>query len=283
MKKIIAIMVLILGTGLLEGQNRTPFVNNYSVTAFGGGWVVQKNTNYNGQYGGVFGNIFHRLRNSNSSIGLYGSYARSGYSDNLSRYSASTDEWELGVTFGTYKPKIIRSYSSWAEISLGLDYSNEKGENHSIKGKYLSNQRDIGLLIGVNANLFKDDLASATWLTRSQVEINWRKNINSKREATWEGIATNDPSWDNSYLRIIARQNIISYPGGKNLYLSPKLMLGYEYQYGDKNNFYSIGLGIGLHKKSQDDWLKIEWWYKNEYKTNNGLFLLGISLNFSMI
>lgn len=279
---ILIIMLILLVAGSTYSQ--TPanrFVNNYNLVGYGGGWLSRLNTNEHGFFGGGFANISHQIKNN--SYGIFASYTRSGYENNLTRYSAVIDEVGAGFTYGIYKRYILKNYSLYSEVSIGVDYASDKGKNHSIKGKYLSKTTNSRLTLSLNGNLFKDDIGRLTWLNRSQLEINLKENIYSRKEATWEAVATDDPPWDNSLLLITAKQNIFSWSGSKNFYLSPKLMLGYEHQYGDDKDFYLIGLGIGLHKKSQDDWLKFESWYKKDASTRRGVFVLNLSINFAMI
>ena len=179
---------------------------------------------------------------------------------------------------------VIKNYSLYSELSLGADYSKDNGENHSIRGKYRKEATDSRLNLNLNANLFKDDMMTRiTWFNRMQVEAIFKKNIYSKEQKSWDGIPVDGPLWNNGYFDFIFRQSVLSLPGGKNFYISPKMTLGYEHQYGDSKDFLSLGVGLGFHQRNQDDWLKLEGSYKKDLGTNRGLFVLSLSLNFAMI
>lgn len=282
--------MLILSMGsLAQGQDKSKssFTNSYSIAAFGGGWLAQKNTNNNGHYEGLYFNLLFRPNSGASSYGIYGLYSRSGWQDNLSRYSSKTNEYSLGLIYGIYRSRVIGSYGMYSEINFGGDYLIDRGEYKSQRGNYYGEQTSRLLTFGANTNFFKNENVSlATWFTRSQLEFNWHKSVYSQKEATWNKTPIHrliDSPWDNSFIRVVARQNILSWPGSKNLYFSPKLMLGYEHQYGDGQNSFSLGIGAGLHQRNQDDWLKIGLWLKRSFALNSSLFLLEVSTNFSLM
>lgn len=268
MKKIILLLLTFFALNI-RAQN---FVSDYCVVPFAG--TYEQGSSQWGTWFGAYGSARHGLNEKNK-IGIFVQFVKSEFANNK-EYESSTKEYTIGLLYSYWQRSVFCGYNLYFDSNIGIEYYSDEG--HDVQ-YYHTKQIGNSIATGLNVNLYKHDKVLLSWFNRTQIEIAWKYNFRTQKRSTWKNLPTDDQAWDRGLVKVTARENIFSLPLNKRLNFSPKLILAYEFREGDKKNFYSSGLGLGLHKQDSDDFLKIEAILKFDSEFKNNLFLVGISLN----
>lgn len=288
-------MMILLGFFALSAQERpsppvnsqdgSSFLSSVNVVGFFGQWWLFKNLNNRGSWGGVY--IDTKLFQSREardiwSLGIYGMAAQSGFRSNLTRYSARTEEYGAGLMFGYYTNYSTKR-AMFSGYSLGVKYSSDVGGSRSKTGTYRGVQNDLTLCFGVNFNIFKNPIPGDNLWRRTQLQLSLEKPLNTLRMTSWNGKEYVSDKWDREYIDALFKQSVVDYYWSARLVMTPKIIAGYSYSFGDHTNHFSVGTEVSLHKPMGDDYLSVYWMLKGNGRFDRNLSVIGLNINFALI
>ncbi len=295
MKTVKIILVLLVAGFILNpllGQNREgPEPPAYSlfaamnVVSSVGGWMQPLNTNTRGFWGSMY--LGARLDEYKTeevwSVGAYLVANRSGFTANLSRYTAWTTEFGGGAELGYYGN--IFQTPAFIGLSAGVKHSLDMGESNSRYGKYKGEQRDWLLTLALNFNIIKvQSLDDNNMWPRTQLMIHYEKPLHTESGSEWNGSsAIGSNAWDRTYIQVTAKQSIMNYYLSVKHVFTPKFMLYYSRTSGDSQDSYGVGAEVSMHKPYKDDMLSIFYLYKINDGSSPNVSVMGLSVNLALL
>ena len=270
-------------TLLLSSQTQT-----INVVGFAGQWWLFKNLKNQGFWGGVYidGTLFQSkyssVFNNKWSLGIYAAAAKAGFESNLTRYKARTEEYSSGLILGYYED-LSPKKALFLGTGLGVKFSSDIGASKTKLGVYRGAQEDWLLSLSLNINILKKKEPGLNPWHRSQLQISLDRPLRTSRLTSWDGKAYLSDRWDRGYLDALFKQSVVDIFYSKSFILTPKMIAGYSYSFGDKKSYFGIGTELSLHKLLEDDYLSIFWIFKGNNKFDHNLSVAGLNVNFPLL
>ncbi len=264
-------------------QSPTPISRQANLSVFSGYFAKRQNTNNNGHWLGVYGDIpLYRSPAENWNVSLYGLYVQSQWTDNLGPYSAKTRDFAAGLSTGYYSEFFSFTHAFYGALALGYKNSRETGEVKKKKYNSLGKQRDHLLTGSLNLNLIKYSGFRPRLLPRTQLVFSWQTPLNAEKTLSANGEPANIVNtWNKGYQEIALKQSLVDIPLGyaQNYFLQPKIGYQYShYQAGVNKNAHAPLFELALHKDGQDDFFTVTVMQKFNGQSDNFFIYCSINL-----
>ena len=284
MKKKLCLMIILLsGAIIASAQSPTPIGRHSNLSIFSGYFAKQQNSNNNGSWIGVYGDIpLYRSLSEEWNISAWGVYTRSEWTNNMAPYSSKTQDFSLGLSTGKYEEFLSYTHSFYGGLAVGYKHSKEIGRVEKKKYSSESQQRDHLLVGNLNLNLMKYSGYHPYFLPRTQLVISGQYALDAQKTLSENGKpALPNKPWNKSFLEITLKQSLWDIPLGmnQNVFLQPKIGGQFSrYFDGEERNSYGPLIELALHKASNDDFLSLTLMHKHQGRGNDYLFIM-LSLN----
>jgi hypothetical protein len=196
-----------------------------------------------------------------------------------------TFEYGGGLSFGFYEPEFTFRHQAFIGASLGLRYGSEKQFNELPNGIYKSFQGDLFLCLGFNFHLLKSFGLQPDILPRTQLQVEYKRPISSKKEASWNEEEILTSPWNKGFFEVLARQSICQgfISPYSEIQYAPKIIGLYSYSEGDRRSFFGLGAEISFRREHRDNFLSLNIIYKESMKFTDNYILVGCNFNLSSL
>ncbi len=277
MKKIILFCAFLLFRTEMVAQYQF-FQEKTNLVLFSG-IVDRQNFDQVGAYYGLYSDLtVYKTKNHQW---LFGGFAQVSGGQNKSP-SYSDYEYGGGLFLGNYNPKFSSNFQSFSGFSLGLTQQKDRQENYTGPNLFSSWQKDLFLKSELNLNFLKKE-ENDKWFPRTQIQLRYKKSLNSERVSLWNDEVIETSAWNKDYFEFIFKESIFKDKLKNLVYWSPKLVSFYSHSWGDSRSFYGLGLETSLFKKYRDDFLSLGVLFKGSNRFSDNYLIVSLNLNISSL
>lgn len=271
---IIAALLLLLSASQAQAQE---FRDKVNIIAYGSYGCERLNTNTHSNDQGVFANL-NIFSNMGISVGPFITVAWSNTTQNLSSYDGKSQEFGGGIAAGYYSNDIL-GQEFWGGLSCGIMFGKNDGMVILKDGTYTSQQKDQIISTSLGLNFWHSNIYDL--LPRTQIQVVYQIPLSNSREAYWnKEKLQNDPSWNRTYLEVLAKQSVINLRISGVYYTALKIVASYSYMKGNNEEAISLGSELSLFKQGRGDAVSIYGLYEIKENKDNNRFKIGIMLSF---
>ncbi len=267
MRKLILIILLLAALPLLMlAQSPSTIGRNANLSIFAGYYAQRQNSNSNGNWIGVYGDVpLYRSASESWNFGIWGLYAKSKWTNNLGPYTSTSNDFALGFNGGYYSEFFSYKHNFYSGLAIGYKRSKEIGIVEKRHYQSEGHQTDDMIVGNINLNLMKYSGYRPHLLPRTQLILIGQSSLHaSKVLSENDSLFKTISPWDKGYVELIFKQSIFDIPLGyaQSYFLQPKVGAQYSrYQAGDPNA-YAYLVELSLHKAYTDDLLSITFMQK---------------------
>ena len=276
MRNLLIVLIIIATATSSVAQNG--IARNANVSLFSGYLLKKQNTNNNAYYYGVYTDAPF-VKGEKYNFGVWGLYSASEFQDNIAQYKSSTSEMAAGLNTGVYLSSGMNSINSfYGGLAVGYKRAREVGTVNKRRYSSEGTQSDNMAVANLNLNLFRE----MSFLPRTQLIISLQKPFSSEKILSENSKAdTIVSSWRKGYYEATLKQSLVDIPLGLSgeLLLEPKLGISYDHYEAGLPDSYSLIGEISLKKLFSDDFLSLNFQYKQYPGKKTDYFVYGITIN----
>ncbi len=276
MRNLLIVLIIIASATSSVAQNG--IARNANVSLFSGYLLKKQNTNNNAYYYGVYTDAPF-VKGEKYNFGVWGLYSASEFQDNIAQYKSSTSEMAAGLNTGVYLSSGMNSINSfYGGLAVGYKRAREVGTVNKRRYSSEGTQSDNMAVANLNLNLFRE----MSFLPRTQLIISLQKPFSSEKILSENSKAdTIVSSWRKGYYEATLKQSLVDIPLGLSgeLLLEPKLGISYDHYEAGLPDSYSLIGEISLKKLFSDDFLSLNFQYKQYPGKKTDYFVYGITIN----
>lgn len=262
----------------LSAQNSISRYANFSV--FGGYGAQQENIGNNFHFVGAYAD-YPFFRGPIFNFGIFGVYSTSTFKNNLSLYSAITNEAAGGLNTGVYlEGNGITSF--YGGIGVGYKFSQETGRINKTTYWSKSVQSDHLIVANVNLNIYRETIG----IPRIQFIGSTQRPISSEKFLSENGRADSTVgTWIKGSLDLTALISAVDLPLNLSgeLRLQPKFGFAYHHYNDGIANAISLIGAISVRKLFLDDIGTLFFQYKMYNGGEKNYFTIGANFNLGLM